>query len=163
MATKRDYKVEYAKRKARAVIKAREEKRGKPLSESYRKRIERGLLKGKTLQQSRGHVEREHVERKRKEIERFGLTKEQLRTVRDWAKRRQGIVKDHDFEVQDVVDITVTNGFPWFLEYRKIWNAARHVYVVENKNGKYTSRGMGYLTDLTERATAPEVSWLYYH
>lgn len=163
MAANRNYKAEYAKRKARAVIKEREAKRGKPLSESYRKRIERGLLKGKTLQQSRGHKAQEHVERKEREIEQFGLTRSQLRAVKDWSERRQNLIKDHDFEVQEVIDITIVNGFDWFLNYRKIWNAARHTYIVENRRGTYASRGMTYLEELTRQSEAPELSWLYYH
>ena len=164
MAAKiRDYKIEYAKRKARAIIKAHEEKRGKPLSANYKRRVERGLLKGKTLQQARGHKPQEHIERKQHEIEKFGLTKPQLRAVKEWSERRQGIVKDHDFEVQEVIDITIANGFDWFLNYRKIWNAARHTYIVENRRGKYASRGMSYLQSLTDDANAPELSWLYYH
>lgn len=163
MARTRDYKVEYAKRKARAIIKEKEAKRGAPLSASYRKRLERGILKGKTVQQARGHVEREHIVRKEREIEKFGLTKPQLRAVKDWATRRQGIIKDHDFEVDEVVAITITNGFDWFLNYRKIWNAARHTYIVENRRGTYASRGMSYLQSLTDDANAPELSWLYYH
>lgn len=162
-AKQRDYRLEYAKRKARAVIKERETKRGKPLSESYRKRIERGLLKGKSLQQSRGHIAKEHIDRKEKEIAKLGLTRSQYRAVKDWSERRQGIVKDHDFEVQEVIDITIANGFDWFLNYRKIWNAARHTYIVENRRGTYASRGMTYLEELTRQSDAPELSWLYYH
>lgn len=163
MAATRNYKAEYAKRKARAIIKEREAKRGKPLSQSYKKRIERGLLQGKSLQQSRGHKPQEHVERKLKEIARFGLTKPQLRSIREFHARRQGQIHDHDFDLDELIDITVTNGFDWFLNYRSIWNAARATYITELRRGSYISRGLGYLTELTESSKAPEVSWLYYH
>lgn len=163
MAATRDCKIEYAKRKARAIIKDREAKRGKPLNPTYKRRVEKALLKGKTLQQARGHKPQEHIERKLHEIERYGLTKPQIRAVREWAERRKSQVKDHDFDVDELLDITIENGFPWFLEYRKIWNAARQTYLTENRRGSYISRGEGYLQDLTDRASAPEVSWLYYH
>lgn len=163
MAAKRDYKVEYAKRKARRIIQERETKRGKPLSATYRKRIEKALLQGKTLQQARGHKPQEHIERKQKEIARLGLTAKQLRDVTEWSEKRQGIIKDHDFSTQEVIDITIANGFAWFLNYRKIWNAARNTYMSELRKGTYASRGLGYLTELTDRSNAPDVSWLYYH
>lgn len=163
MAAIRNYKLEYAKRKARAAIKAVELKRGKPLSATYRKRLERGLLKGKSVQQARGHRPAEHIERKQKQEARGGLTARQLRTIWDWATNRKNVIEDHDFEVEDVVNITITNGYPWFENYRKIWDETRSTFIKENLSGRYSSRGLGHLQYLADQAKVDDISWLYYH
>jgi hypothetical protein len=63
MARKRNYKAEYERRKAK------------------------GLAAGKTIQQSRGHKPREHVERKERSLLKYGLPPEQLRQLRLRAAR----------------------------------------------------------------------------
>lgn len=165
-AKSRDYKLEYAKRKARAIIRASELKRGKPLSEKYKKRLERSLLQGKTRQEARGHKAGEariRRERKREREENAGLTNDQVRQIFDFGERRSFEVKESELDGWDYVAAAQASGWNWFVRYRKIYQAARKVYLLENANGVYASRGLGYLTDLAERAKAPDISWLYYH
>lgn len=165
-AKQRNYKLEYAKRKARALIREREAKRGKPLSEKYKARIERGLLKGKTVQQSRGHAPGEaKVRRERREQreENGGLTNAQVQEIFAFGERRNFEVHDSELDGWDYVNAAQASGYSWFKKYRKIWEAARRTYLNELRSGRYASRGMGYLTDLTDRANAADVSWLYYH
>lgn len=159
----RDYKAEYARRKARAVIRQREAKRGKPLSDSYKRRIAKALEKGKTLQAARGHKPREHVERKAREIEQLGLTRDQLRRVDEWATRRLFEIRDTLTTPAEVVEWAQANGFDAFTQYRVTWEKARKLYLKENRNGTYASRGMAYLNDLTSTAGVDDISWLYYH
>ena len=105
-ANSRNYKLEYAKRKARAVIKASELKRGKPLSEKYRKRLEAGLLKGKTRQEARGKRAGEariRREREREREENAGLTNEQVREIFAFGERRSFEVKESELDGWDYV------------------------------------------------------------
>lgn len=166
MAAKRNYKLEYAKRKTRTIIREREAKRGKPLSEKYKKRLERGLLQGKTAQEARGHKPGEaRVRRERREQreENGGLTNDQVREVFAFGERRNFEVKESELDGWDYVNAAQASGYSWFRKYRKIWEAARRTYLDELRSGRYASRGLGYLTDLTNRANAEDVSWLYYH
>ena len=166
MAVQRDYKLEYAKRKARAVIREREAKRGKPLSPNYIKRLERGLLKGKTVQQARGHQPGEaRVRRERREEreENAGLTNAQVQEIFAFGERRNFEIKESELDGWDYVEAAQRSGYAWFRNYRKIWQAARTTYLDEAASGRYASRGLGYLQDLTDRAKADDISWLYYH
>lgn len=166
MARNRDYKAEYAKRKARAIIREREAKRGKPLSANYRRRIEKALQQGKTLQQARGHKAREHITRREHKLEReenAGLTNDQVREIFAWGERRSFLIKDSDMDGMDYVHAAQRSGWKWFTNYRKVWNAAYAKYLHDAKSGVWISKGMGYLEMLTAKAEAPSVSWLYYH
>jgi len=55
---------------------------------AYEKRIERGMAKGLTRQQARGHKPKEHIERKAKEIARYGMTTAQRAALRRGAERQ---------------------------------------------------------------------------
>ena len=54
----------------------------------YRRRIERGEALGKTRQQARGKQAREHVERKRREVAKTGLTSSQKASVDKFARQQ---------------------------------------------------------------------------
>lgn len=165
-ARQRDYKAEYAKRKARSILRERELKRGKPLSEKYKKRLERGLLQGKTVQQARGKQVGEariRREREREREENAGLTNAQVQEIFAFGERRSFEIKESELDGFDYVEAAQRSGWRWFVNYRKIWEAARSTYLAEMKAGKWASRGEGYLTYLTGQAKAVDVSWLYYH
>ncbi len=129
----------------------------------YARRIARALEKGKTRQQARGHRPQEHVYRREREVEQEGLTKAQQRVVFDWAAKRLYATKDHELEPFDVVEWAKNVGYDQFKQYRHVWDAARRQYLREVRNGSYASRGMGYLSMLTEKAGVDDLSWLYYH
>lgn len=165
-ARQRDYKAEYAKRKVRRIIRERELKRGKPLSEKYKKRIERGLLKGKTVQEARGKRAGEARERRQREQERqdnAGLTNAQVQEIFTFGERRAFEIKESELTGWDYVEAAQRSGWQWFVNYRRIWSAARSTYLAEMRAGRWASRGEGYLTYLTVQAKAVDVSWLYYH
>ena len=142
---KRDYKAEYARRKANAIIRARETKRGAPLSQAYRKRVQRALEKGKTLQQARGHKAREHVERAKRERKAYGITTAQMRTVYKWAEKRNKIVHDGKTDPEEFVRYAQKFGYENFTKYRQRWEDMRRNYVSSSKKGKYESKGKEYL------------------
>lgn len=162
-AKQRDYKAEYAKRKARRIIREREAKRGKPLSENYRKRIERGLRKGKSLQEARGKRKGEHLERKRQSGQGPGIGDARERFIFQWFAMRDFEIADWTGDPVEQTKIAVTRGWAWFEAYRKTWEAVRANYLKELREGRYASRGMGYLDHLLAQTGVPEYSWLYYH
>lgn len=162
-ARKRDYKAEYAKRKARAIIRARELKRGKPLSENYRKRIERGLAKGKSLTEARGKRKGEHIERKLREGTGPGIGNARERFIFQWFVKRDFEIEDWTGDTVEQTKFAVSQGWAWFENYRKTWEALRANYIRELKNGRYASRGMGYIEGLAVQTGAPDYTWLYYH
>lgn len=140
MARKRDYAAEYAKR------------------------IARGLAKGRTRQQSRGHVEKEHVVRAEREREEQGISGQELNSVRNWySKSFNPRGHDEKPDIDDVIEFARSNGYEAFKQYRDTWNAARRTYIRELKDGTYASRGEPYLNMLNDTAGTPDVPWLYYH
>lgn len=159
----RDYKVEYAKRKARRIIRERELKRGKPLNPTYRKRLESGLLKGKTVQQARGHKRQEHIQRKLKSGQGPGIADKRERFIFQWFAMRDFEIADWTGDPVDQTRIAVSRGWDWFKNYSKTWEALREQYLREMREGSYASKGMGFLDYLLASTGAPEYSWLYYH
>lgn len=132
------------------------------LSPAYRRRIERALAKGKTLQQARGHKAREHVYRQEREIEEYGVATSQRDSISRWYMRYNSSGKK-ELDLEDILDWVRENGYAAFQQFRETWNAARRTYVQELKAGTYASRGLPYLEMLAESAGTPEASWLYYH
>jgi hypothetical protein len=88
---------------------------------------------------------------------------DQVREIFEFGERRAFEVKESELTGWDYVEAAQASGWKWFVNYRKIYRAARAAYLAENKNGTYASRGLGYLTDLAARANVEDVSWLYYH
>lgn len=159
----RDYKAEYAKRKARRIIRERELKRGKPLNPTYRKRLERGLLKGKSVQEARGHKRQEHIERKKRAGQGPGIADARERFIFQWFAMRDYEIADWTGDPVEQTRIAVARGWDWFKSYSKTWEAARATYLRELAEGRWASRGMGYLDYLLAQTGVPEYSWLYYH
>lgn len=131
----------------------------------YAKRIERAMAKGLSRQRARGHQVQEHIIRKerREEFEETGLYSHQIKTIFQWATKRQFQIHDADQDPLDVVEWAKSVGYEAFKEYRKVWDAARRTYLREVKNKVYASRGLGYLQMLADNAGVDELSWLYYH
>lgn len=140
----------------------------------YKRRLQLGRKKGKTRQQSRGHVPQEHIIRKQRAQERqrlsgtptHKLSTEQVISIRQWYKR----FNPHAFKsiptLAFLVDWTRERGYAAFQTYRTVWNAARDNYLKEMKAGTWASRGYGYLVGLTNQAGVRpegEEQWLYYH
>jgi hypothetical protein len=70
----------------KATTAPRGRRRPRELS-AYEKRVQRGLAAGKTLQEARGHKAHEHVERRAREIERYGITTYQKAQIRKFGER----------------------------------------------------------------------------
>lgn len=153
-----------AKRKPRRRLTIREIK-AKKYSPAYEKRLIRAARKGKTRQQARGHKRKEHILRKESEKKRFGgLTSEQIKTIIRWVNEKFNLHGYREVPTpEQLVEWSRENGYDRFKLYRATWDAARRVYLRENKDGTYESRGMGYLYQLTGMAKAETYEWLYYH
>lgn len=153
-----------AKRKPRKRLTIREIK-AKHYSPAYEARLIRGARKGKTRQQARGKKAKEHVIRKEREKERLGgLTGEQIKIISRWHSEQ---FNPHGYrevpDLDELIEWSREKGYPDFKVYRATWDAARRVYLREQADGTYESRGMGYLYELTRLGKAETYEWLYYH
>lgn len=151
-----------AKKRKRLTIK---EIRAKKYTPAYEARLIRAARKGKTRQSARGHKPKEHIIRKEREkIALGGLTGDQIRIIRKWHSEK---FNPHQYrevpQEEELIDWSRANGYPEFKTYRATWDAARRVYLREQKDGTYESRGMGYLYQLTGMTKAETYEWLYYH
>lgn len=139
MARKRDWKAEYAKR------------------------IARGERLGRTRQQSRGHIEREHIVRREREREKYGIAIDEASQVRRfWRTWNAAGVKMEPDEDQ-LVEWVTENGFEAFKKYKTTWTAERRNYLKAMRNGTYASKGLGHLQFITNLAEVPDTPWMYYH
>lgn len=129
----------------------------------YARRIAKGEREGRTHQASRGHVEHEHVLRRRREREAEGISGQERRSIADWYHRSFNPLNDKETSLAAIVDFARLGGFTLYQHYRDTWWTARRTYLRERRNGTYASRGMGHLEWLAEQAGAPDVTWLYYH
>jgi hypothetical protein len=145
--------------------------KAKGYSPAYEKRLIRNIRKARkegkkpSRQLARGHKPKEHIERKEKEKQRLGgLTADQIRIIIHWHQTK---FNPHGYrEVpteEELVEWSRENGYARFKLYRATWDAARRVYIREQGEGTYESRGMGYLYRLTGMAKAETYQWLYYH
>ena len=82
----------------------RPSRRGRPLSPAYAKRIAAAEAKGKTRQEARGHKVREHVERRRREVESGQGTTYERRQTRELADRQAKKNKRPQEEVRAFFD-----------------------------------------------------------
>lgn len=133
------------------------------LSPKYRQRIERGLAKGKSRQEARGHRPGEAAERREREREEIGVASSDRKAIQNFLRRFNPVGFKALPTEEDLTDWVRENGYEQFQIYRVTWDAARRAYLREQANGTYASRGMGYLEGLTEAAGVEDVQWLYYH
>lgn len=136
----------------------------KPLSPAYARRLERAMARGKTRQEARGHKPREHVERKEREREEYGLTRYENDTIRRWYERsfnpgdRAG-KPDEETVIEEARD----RGYDWFVQYRHAWEQIRRDYKRTKRRGTYVENSLNILEMAADELDVPDVSWLYYH
>jgi hypothetical protein len=96
----------------------------KPLSPAYAARLARGKAKGLTPQQARGHKPREHIERRRREKEKYGgVTLPQRRKIEafvDHQAKRRGRTDEPERadDKKKLVQWTVEHGYRDFAAMR---------------------------------------------
>lgn len=128
----------------------------------YERRISRATAAGKTRQAARGHKVREHVERRQKEIVRYGLTIDQLKKVNAWGERRAAAQPTISFfmDNEDLVNWTKRNGFDQFSAFKRTWERERRKYKRAPR-----PKGEASLDDLYDGIELDELApeWTYYH
>lgn len=141
----------------------------------YARRVANAPKGSPQRQLARGHKPGEaRVRRERERKELGGLTGDQIRSIRRWYYDFSHYVIGGKFKTEDmrvlpseerIIEWAQENGYDKFGGYRKIWRAARTTYIREVRNGKWESRGAGYLSLLAEMipASVDSIEWLYYH
>ena len=136
----------------------------------YARRIANATAKGKTRQQARGHVAREHVRRKEREIEREGITSQQRAVIRRFVERwndgnywEEGRApwagKGWRLEEEYVEAFVLQEGYEFFVKYKDIWTSERRRYLKDGETGE----GLSRLVLLRDKAGVPDERWMYYH
>jgi hypothetical protein len=140
-------------------------------SEAYSKRVARAEAKGKSRQQARGHKPKEHIERRAKEVERYGITTDQIRRIRAWYH----VFNDREYKgvpsESETIEYAQDNGYKAWTVWRDTWNDVRAKYLAAMKRGELidgnlTAEGYSYLVSLTTQAgvrPSGDEQWLYYH
>jgi len=139
--------------------------RKRDFAAEYARRIAKAEAAGKTRQQARGHVEREHVVRAEREREAEGISGSERRNIGNWHnrwERRYGNVPGWS-TLEELLDWVREHDYSQFQMYRDEWNAVRRQYVREAKTGTYETRGTGFLEQLVTQWDLPEMTWAYYH
>ena len=157
-----------SKKPTRTQAKKIREVKARGFSAAYEKRLIRGILKGRSRQEARGHQPGEARQRAQYQREQNeGLSNAEDASIRNWYNKRFNPYGFKDIPTEDdVIDFARDQGIADFRSYQKTWNAARAVYVKEQKAGTYASRGLGYLDYLVDQARvrpAGDREWLYYH
>lgn len=146
---------------------------GEGKSTNYARRIARAEASGKTRQQSRGHKEHEHIERKEREIAEQGVSGSQLKSIRSFLNRfnpgwdtgdgHKGVPTE-----EDLVEFVQARDWEAFGQYRTTWDAYRRRWLKAHAAKELDhAGGLGYsLEEITAQAgVMPEgdTPWLYYH
>lgn len=107
--------------------------RANETAQQYRERRYRELHPGASKQQARGHKPREHVERKQKEIERYGMPLVQQHAVEAFAREQaakniskasartaEGRKRHEDHVIQRYLEATRKHGYDQFVRGRQL-------------------------------------------
>jgi hypothetical protein len=157
----------------------------KPRSEwtpEYRRRVERGEAKGKSRQEARGKRAGEHIERKRREIAKTGLTSSRKASIDKFARKQANRAGsgDPDEAVKRLRQWVAEKGFDRFRELRatvdRRHRQKRERSWIEVERGGRTARAHisvgGNVADmqgdfedfeLPDMPDADDFGWLFYH
>lgn len=143
------------------------------LSPAYRKRIENALAKGKTRQQARGHKQHEHIERKQKEVSRYGLTSSEKSNITKFFNRLEKTQKKDDEPLDKARYINYWRGnYPNFLKYKQKILAMHKEWLKLNPEARYDVRGpLNLIAAAKDFEDVPDITsfqdidlrWFYYH
>lgn len=133
-------------------------------SEAYRRRIERAEAAGKSRQSARGHKQREHVQRKAREISLGYLTSSQRQSVRKFAAEQAKRSGDDVKTTQAaMLEWATLQGFARFQQFRDAVREMSGQYRRSIKRGTYESHGLGLLEMLAREYQVDNEKWFYYH
>lgn len=143
------------------------------LSPAYRRRIENAMAKGKSRQQARGHKTKEHVERKEKEISRYGLSSSEKGNITKFFNRLERTQKKGDEPLDKDRYMNFWRGnYPNFLKYKQKILAMHKEWLKMNPDTRYDVRGpLNLVAAARDFEDVPDVTsfkdvdlrWFYYH
>jgi hypothetical protein len=140
--------------------------RQRDFAAEYARRIAKGRVAGKTRQQARGHVVREHVRRAERERAKRGISSQEETSIRRWALNRQVIQHNRDLDPDAIIEWVREHDFSEFQAFRDKWWAVHRQYKREVREGTWESRGLAYLDQMFGRWSPPpadDIGWFYYH
>lgn len=146
--------------------------KSKNYTPAYEARLIRNIRKARksgkkpTRQLARGHKKAEHIERQQKEKAAHGVTSSQIKSIQSFINRFNEHGHKDIPDEETLVDYVRKYGYERFVQYRKVWDAARKKYLSELNDRTWASRGWEYLTHLTGMASVHptgDEKWLYYH
>lgn len=127
------------------------------------------MERGKSRQEARGHKAAEHVERREKEVEKYGITLEQARRVRAWGEKRQRLQpKNAMLNTDDLVEWTKEHGFDKYRALRHAQEQRAREYKANphrtDKLKRTSQEAYSDFDDLDEYDLDDlPAEWLYYH
>lgn len=146
-------------------------------SKDYEARLIRAVRKARksgkkfTRQSARGHKKKEHVERKEKELKKYGITSSQRETVKAFLRRFNEPGYKGVPVYDDIIQYIKDNGYSATKEYIRTWDRLRKEYVTGMAAGTLIRKGKHYVIGYGESEvenmaglrSPADISWLYYH
>lgn len=145
---------------------------GKPLSAAYAARVARAEAQGKTRQQARGHIEKEHIRRRQRERAKADMLGGLTSSDREFARRYGASIKlQLKMGTREAGEAAVRKmqrmGADPFRAYARRMRAERASYERQRKAGSYASKGAGYMEAIMDEYgdgdEPEEMMWYFYH
>jgi hypothetical protein len=136
-------------------------------TEAYRRRIERAEARGKSHQQARGHVAKEHVvrrEHERAEVAKHGgLTSPQRAAIRKFAAAQAVRMGEEREDVQESM-LAYSHNHGWSA-FEAVRDRQRELRSDWKRQGRPYGQGRGvkFLQNWSDFHDDADIGWLYYH
>lgn len=121
------------------------------------------MARGKTRQEARGHRAGEARQRAERVRAEFGLSENEVRSIRTFVNRRGRLIHDATADPEEVIEYFRTRGYDAFKVYRDQFNLTLATYIRQQRAGTYVEGGIGYLELVTAQAGVEDLAWMYYH